>query len=175
MHLLTCAQGSSSSYRPRSRSTVPLLTCACVVQGSSSSSRHRSRPTVHLLTCARVVQGSSSSYRPRSRPTVHLLTCALVLQGSSRSRPTVHLLTCAPVLQGSSLREVKFNSSSGGCVPPLVPTPRQEAWYPGIKGCGLPCQDPHIGRQPMAGFHSFVGIMAGLSVASTAFTVVSHT
>ena len=76
-------------------------------------------------------------------------------------------------VQVSSLREVKFNSSSGGCVAPLVPSPRQEAWYQGVKGCALPCEDPHFDRQRMAGFHSFVGIMASLSVACTAFTVVS--
>ncbi|KAF2361347.1 Frizzled/Smoothened transmembrane domain [Trinorchestia longiramus] len=74
----------------------------------------------------------------------------------------------------SSLREVKFNSSSGVCVPPLVPTPRPEAWYEGIRGCALPCHHPHFSREETAGFHSFLALMGGLCVACCTFTVLTY-
>ncbi|GFS11885.1 smoothened [Elysia marginata] len=67
---------------------------------------------------------------------------------------------------------VSFNTT-GRCEPPLVRTVVPESWYPGVEGCGLPCENPLFSQDEHKEAHIFVAVFGSICLACTLFTLMT--
>ena len=75
-------------------------------------------------------------------------------------------------LQPENYDYVSFNTT-GKCEPPLVRTVLPESWYPGVEGCGIPCDNPLFSQDEHKRVHTFVAVFGSICLLCTLFTVVS--
>jgi len=78
---------------------------------------------------------------------------------------------CNLALQ-NDVRELKFNTT-GQCLSPLVPTDNTQAFYEGVEGCGVRCQNPLLSEDEHSQIHQLVAWAGTICLLFNLFTVVS--
>lgn len=74
----------------------------------------------------------------------------------------------------NELRELKFNSTTSHCEPPLVATFRPEVYhYTNFEGCELQCYDPLFSIDEHRQIHSVIAWTATISSLCNIFAIVS--
>ena len=79
-------------------------------------------------------------------------------------------MNCKPLLQ-NDIRELKFNTT-GQCLAPLVPTENLHAFYDGVEGCGVQCENPMLTEDEHRQIHLLVAWAGGVCLFFNIITVV---
>ncbi|KAJ9592921.1 hypothetical protein L9F63_015426, partial [Diploptera punctata] len=78
-----------------------------------------------------------------------------------------------PPMCKNDVRELKFNTTGGQCLSPLVPTENTYAFYDGVEGCGVQCENPMLTQDEHRQIHQLVAWGGTVCLLLNLFTVVT--